>query len=108
MAAASDAVADLLTREQPDAIFALNDLMAVAATHAVTRAGLRVPEDVAVVGYDDMEYAAFHNPPLTSVRLPYRAMGEAAMQWLAEAIHGRAAAPLRRTFAPELIVRGSS
>lgn len=106
--AAAAAAGELLERDAVDALFAVNDLLAVAAMHAAIARGKRVPEQVGVVGYDDVAYARFQNPPLSTVRLPYTQMGTAAVDWLYEAIHGREQAPLRRVFRPELVVRASS
>ncbi|MBI3974158.1 MAG: substrate-binding domain-containing protein, partial [Chloroflexi bacterium] len=71
------------------------------------RAGLRVPHDVAVVGYDDLPFAAFLEPPLTTVRLPYDAMGRAAVAWLVAAVRGRADTRLRGVYQPKLVIRES-
>lgn len=99
----------LLTQDTAvDAIVALSDVLAVGVLHALRRAGRRVPEDVAVTGYDDLSFAPYLAPPLTSVRLPYEAMGRAAAAWLVSAARGQAEAPLRRVFQPELIVREST
>jgi DNA-binding LacI/PurR family transcriptional regulator len=99
---------DAPAAERPDAVFALSDVLAVGAMHAIRRAGLRIPEDVAVVGYDDLSYVAYLDPPLTTVHLPYAEMGRASVAWLVAAARGQAGAPLRRVFRPELIVRESS
>ncbi len=100
--------AALLAEWRPDAIFALSDVIAVGVLHAVRRAGLRVPEDVAVVGYDDLSFAPFLAPPLTTIRLPYEAMGRAAIAWLVAAVRGQAETPLRALYHPELVIRESS
>ncbi|MGP4110439.1 LacI family DNA-binding transcriptional regulator [Streptomyces sp. 4N509B] len=71
------AMADLLARRPDlDAVFTGNDLMATGALRALRAAGRRVPEDVAVVGYDDLEPAGWADPPLTTVRQDVRRMGE--------------------------------
>ncbi len=99
----------LATRGQrPDAILALSDVLALGVLHAVRRAVLRVPEDVAVVGYDDLAFAPFLAPPLTTIRLPYDAMGRQAIDWLVAAVRGQADAPLRGLYRPELVVRESA
>jgi LacI family transcriptional regulator len=69
-------------QKRPTAIFAANDLMALGAIYAVQEAGLRVPEDIAVVGYDDREIASLSQPTLTSVRMPCYEMGEASAKLL--------------------------
>ena len=92
----------------PDAILAMSDVLAVGVLHALRAAGRRVPEEVAVAGFDDLSYAPYLIPALTSVRLPFEAMGAAAVAWLLSAVRGQTAEPLRRRFPPELIVRESS
>ncbi|MBA0050114.1 LacI family transcriptional regulator [Streptomyces sp. AJS327] len=85
-----------------------SDLMALGAVRAVRQRGLRVPEDVSVVGYDDSELNAFTDPPLTTIRQPVRAMANAAVHTLLEELAG---SPVHRTefvFQPELVVRGST
>jgi LacI family transcriptional regulator len=71
-----------LLASHPDitAVFALNDLMAVGAVHAVHQAGLRVPEDISVAGFNDLPIASDVTPPLTTVRLPLREMGRRALE----------------------------
>ena len=61
-----------------------------------------------IAGFDDLSYAPYLTPALTSVRLPFEAMGAAAVAWLLSAVRGQTAEPLRRRFPPELIVRQSS
>ena len=91
-----------------DAIFAHNDLSAAGAMQAVREAGRRVPEDVAVVGFDDLPLAATTEPPLTSVRQPLREMGETAARLLLAHFDG-AALPSSPTVIPTtLTVRGST
>jgi DNA-binding LacI/PurR family transcriptional regulator len=68
--------------QRPDAIFASNDLMALGAIYAIQEAGLRVPDDIAVVGYDDREIASIARPTITTVTLPCYEMGQASAQLL--------------------------
>jgi DNA-binding LacI/PurR family transcriptional regulator len=103
-----EATARLLRERRPDAIFALNDGLAMGALSAIHGAGLRIPEDLAVAGYDDLPFARFLHPALTTVRQPYDAMGHAAVAWLVDAIRNRAERPLHGVFHPELIVRNST
>jgi LacI family transcriptional regulator len=92
------------------ALFAFNDISAIGAIRALREAGLRVPEDISVVGFDDIQSAAFQNPGLTTVRQPLREMGVIA----AETLLRRIAAPERSSYPkaiviePELIVRAST
>ena len=66
--------------EKPTAIFAANDLMALGAIYAIQDAGLNVPKDIAVVGYDDRDFASFSNPTITTVCSPSFEMGQLAAQ----------------------------
>src|SRR5579875_1507454 len=92
------------------ALFAFNDVSAIGAIRALREAGLRVPQDVSVVGFDDVQSAAFQNPGLTTVRQPLRTMGMLA----AEAVVRRITAPEEHPAAkqivvdPELVVRDST
>jgi len=93
---------------QFDAVFAHNDLSAAGAMSALREAGLRVPEDVAVVGFDDIPLAAHTDPPLTTVHQPMRLMGETAARLLLSHLDG-SPLPLPPTIIPTtLIVRGST
>jgi LacI family transcriptional regulator len=82
-----DAAAELLRREpRPTALFCFNDRMAMGAYRALRRAGLRVPDDVSVVGFDNEEpIAPWLDPPLTTIRLPHYEMGRWAVQYLLNA-----------------------
>lgn len=66
----------------PDGIFCANDLMAIGAYEAIKEAGLSIPDDIAVIGYDDQEIASHLNPPLSTVLLPHREMGQWAIDQL--------------------------
>lgn len=90
------------------AVFAFDDVSAIGAIRAFRDAGLRVPEDVSVVGFDDIPNAAFHNPKLTTVRQPLRQMGEAAGRILVERLAGRDEFPDFVTIEPELVIRAST
>ncbi|MEM3553657.1 MAG: LacI family DNA-binding transcriptional regulator [Candidatus Bathyarchaeia archaeon] len=72
----------------PTAIFAANDFMAVGAMHALTQAGFKVPEDVAIVGFDDGALATVVQPPLTTVRVPRMEMGRVAAKNLLDLLRG--------------------
>lgn len=99
----------LLARKRPfTALFAYNDISAIGAIRALNEAGLRVPEDVSVVGFDDIESAAFNNPALTTVRQPLREMGEVAARTLLDRIEGNGNYPEEIAIQPELVVRQSS
>ncbi len=101
-----NAMQRLLAR-RPDAVFAASDAMAVGALRALREAGLHVPEDVAVVGFDDMPFAARTDPPLTTVRQPIHRSGELATETLIDLIQHPHSAPRRIILPTELIVRTS-
>ncbi len=92
------------------ALFAFNDISAIGAIRALREAGLRVPQDVSVVGFDDIQSAAFQNPSLTTVRQPLRTMGLLAAETLLAQIDAGAAHPATKHIHvdPELIVREST
>jgi LacI family transcriptional regulator len=76
-------------RPRPTAIFAANDSMAIGALSALREAGVAVPEEMAVVGFDDISIARYLNPPLTSVHVPIAELGERAMAKLIAALHDK-------------------
>jgi len=92
------------------AIFAFNDVTAIGSLVALREAGLRVPEDVSVLGFDDVLLAATSNPPLTTIHQPLRAMGEAAASTLLGLIRDEAAGPRPPVIMvyPRLVVREST
>jgi DNA-binding LacI/PurR family transcriptional regulator len=89
------------------ALFAFNDISAIGAIRALRESGRRVPDDVSVVGFDDIQAAAYQNPALTTVRQPLRRMGELAAQTITNRVESGTADPHPRTISvdPELIVR---
>lgn len=90
------------------ALFAFNDLSAFGAIAAIRDAGLRVPDDVSVIGFDDIQSAATHHPPLTTVRQPLTDMGALAAETVVRRIASPGPAAKVVTVDPELVVRGSS
>jgi LacI family transcriptional regulator len=101
----------LLTTRQPfTALFAFNDVSAIGAIRALREAQRRVPEDVSVVGFDDIESAAFQNPPLTTVRQPLRQMGVIAAETLLQRINAPRKMPYPKAISiePEFIVRATT
>jgi LacI family transcriptional regulator len=105
-----DAMQRLLAApERPDAVFASNDLMALGAMDSVREAGLRVPQDIALVGWDDIPSTALTSPGLTTVAMPKGDLGSAAAELLNQQIPlgGRHEA-VRRSFEAQLVVRPSS
>ncbi|QGQ18231.1 substrate-binding domain-containing protein [Cellulomonas sp. JZ18] len=100
------AVAPLLDAHRVDAVMCVNDMLALGVLLATQERGLRVPQDVALVGYDDADFAPALNPPLTTVRQPSFAMGVAAAELLLrEGDHG---GEDRVEFQPQLVVRAST
>ncbi len=92
---------------KPDAVFVANDLMAVGALRAIRQAGQRVPDDIALVGFDDSQIAAYTDPPLTTVRQPVRTLGSTAVDLLLRLLENDAQAPLRTILPTELVIRTS-
>lgn len=89
-----------------DAVFAASDLMAMTAISTLRRLGRRVPDDILVVGYDDIQLASFFHPSLSTVRQPIESAGEQLVESLLEQLAGRA--PASRQLVTELVVRESS
>lgn len=96
----------LLDHEAPQAIFAANDYLALGVIRAVEDAGLRVPDDVSVVGYDDVDAAAYFLPSLTTVQQPFESAGQAAMALLLRISKGESAEQV--SIAPHLVRRSST
>jgi LacI family transcriptional regulator len=90
------------------ALFAYNDASAIGAIRAIHEAALRVPDDISVVGFDDIESAAYHNPAITTVRQPLQKMGELAAQSLLNQIENRETYVPEITIEPEFVVRNST
>lgn len=103
------AVQQFLTQTRAfTAMVCFNDVAAIGAIRAFRDHGLRVPEDVSVVGFDDIQGAAYHNPSLTTIRQPLFSMGTMAARILLERIQGRKDTPERIAVVPELIIREST
>jgi LacI family transcriptional regulator len=104
-----DAAGRLLERE-PDltAIFAANDLSALGVMNAVAEAGRRVPDDVSVVGFDDLHLSAYTSPPLTTIRQPAVEIATLATEILIGLTRGQQAERMRHLLEPELVVRAST
>ncbi|HWR15344.1 MAG TPA: LacI family DNA-binding transcriptional regulator [Terriglobales bacterium] len=103
----------LLASGEPfTAIFAFNDVSAISAMRALSEAGLRVPEDISVIGFDDIESAAYQTLGLTTIRQPLRKMGSIAAETLIRRIEASKAElegiPIKIVVAPELVVRETS
>lgn len=101
----------ILSNKQPfTALFAFNDISAIGAIRALQEVGLRVPEDVSVLGFDDIYAAAFHNPALTTIRQPLFEMGKLAAQTLLKRLshNHNEDIPDTLTVEPQLVVRDST
>ncbi len=95
--------------DRPDGLVVSNDHLAIGLLHGLISRGVRVPEDIAVVGYDDIEFAAIATVPLTSIRQPAREMGRTAAELLLGLIAGDADGIDRHVvYQPELVVRSST
>jgi DNA-binding LacI/PurR family transcriptional regulator len=99
----------LAGRPLPDAVSAFDDVTAYGAIRAIYEAGLRVPEEIAVVGFDDLAVSAFYNPPLTTVRQPVEEISTEVCEYLLRAIENQAIQePACKVFVPQLILRKST
>ena len=105
----ADAMARILdARPDVDAVFVASDLMASGAIHVLRSAGRRIPEDVAIVGFDDSQIAATSDPPLTSVRQPIEEMGREMVRLLLEHTADPGSVPRKVILATQLVRRRSS
>jgi hypothetical protein len=92
-------------KQPPTAIFCFNDEMAMGVIHTARRRKMRIPDDLSVVGVDDIRYARYTDPPLTTVAQPMRQMGENAVRVLLDILNGGNGAPEQVTLPPTLVVR---
>jgi len=107
--AAARQIAEQPAGQRPTAVFCANDLLALGVLQEMTQRGIRVPADIAIVGYDDIEFAAAAAVPLSSVRQPREQLGRTAAQLLLEEIEDGPGHEHRHVvFQPELVVRESS
>jgi LacI family transcriptional regulator len=102
------AVQFLSLDDPPTAIFACNDQMAFGTVRTLRRRGLRVPDDISVIGFDDIAEASISYPPLTTIRQPLREMGRLAADYICRVIDGVEKGRLQMTLSTELIVRQST
>ena len=98
----------LALEEPPTAIFAFNDMMAIGALQAIRQHGLRAPEDISVVGFDDTYEASIMHPPLTTVRQPLAEMGRMAVSQLVRLLQNQRIEALHVELATRLVVREST
>jgi LacI family transcriptional regulator len=97
----------LALEDPPSAVFVSSDTVAVGAVHSAKRAGLRIPDDLALVGFDDIPMAVYQAPPLTTVRLPAYGLGWAAADLLVRLIGQERVNERTVLLEAELIVRAS-
>jgi LacI family transcriptional regulator len=98
----------LRTEEKPSAVFVCNDLMAIGALRAAHESGVHVPDDLSIVGFDDIELSAYTSPPLTTVAQPKERIGALAVDMLLERVGGKRRDPRKVVLQPELRVRAST
>ncbi|MBK5238539.1 MAG: LacI family DNA-binding transcriptional regulator [Actinomycetales bacterium] len=102
-------ILELAPEDRPDALFAANDLVAVGLLQALVMGdSVRVPEDIAIVGFDDIAFARTAIVPITSVRQPSHLMGETALSILLEEADEPGLTPRQIVFQPELVIRASA
>ncbi|MEV4414907.1 LacI family DNA-binding transcriptional regulator [Catellatospora sp. NPDC049609] len=106
---AAESICALPPAQRPTALFCANDLLALGVLQGLTVGGLRVPQDIALVGYDDIEFAGAAAVPLTSVRQPREQLGRTAAQMLLEEAENDGDHDHRHVvFQPQLVVRQST
>ena len=98
----------LARKPSPTAVFCFNDEMAIGVMQTARRRGIRVPEDLSVVGFDDIRFARYLDPPLTTVTQPMREIGEGCVRLLLEILRGNASAPESVTLQHQLTVRSTT
>ena len=98
----------LRSPQPPTAVFVCNDMMAIGALHAAHEAGIEVPRRLSVVGFDDIELAAYTSPPLTTVAQPKEAIGTGAAGLLLERLRDGRTAPRRSILPAQLHLRAST
>jgi len=99
---------ELAANPHVTAIFVANDQMALGTLRAMHEAGRRIPQDVSVVGFDDIPEAPYFTPPLTTVRQDFDEMGRRGLRLLLETMESPGGPPGRFEVAPELVVRAST
>jgi LacI family transcriptional regulator, repressor for deo operon, udp, cdd, tsx, nupC, and nupG len=95
----------LEAKQRPTAVFAISDMMAIGFMRVMHAAGLRIPDDVSVAGFDGIEFADYCEPPLTTIRQPREAMGRAATELLVRLLAGETIPPDERTLRLEVTFR---
>jgi len=98
----------LIDHPEITAILAFNDLVAIGALRICQKLGRRVPQDIEIIGSDDIPLASLMTPPLTSLHVPHRTLGVTGMQSLIQLLNGEKPDPYRIIFHPELTLRCSA
>ena len=99
----------LRARPRCTAVFTANDTMAFGALQAITESGLSVPKDIAVIGFDDLEFSSLTNPPLTTVHQPRYEMGKEAVRIVTSLLQQEASEKgVKRCYRPEIVIRRSA
>lgn len=93
--------------ELPTAVFAANDAMAIGALQVLKQRGIRVPRDISMLGFDDIKFAAYCDPPLTTIHQPRRQIGALSMQMMVDILTGRSDSLSVRELPHELVLRDS-
>jgi len=95
-------------QERPSAIFCFNDEMAFGVLQIARRWGMRVPDDVSIVGFDDIRFSRHMDPPLTTIAQPMREIGEGTVRLLLDILSGKTIGPTSVTLPHKLVVRSST
>ncbi|WP_148252946.1 LacI family DNA-binding transcriptional regulator [Aidingimonas lacisalsi] len=104
-----EAAGELATRkDRPTAIFCESDEMAIGAIQRIKQSGLSVPGDISVAGFDDIAFASYSDPPLTTISQPAEAFGREAVAMLIEVLKGKTPVPAHTVLPYELVVRAST
>ena len=93
--------------DRPTAIFCFNDIMAMSMISTFVQHGIRVPEDVSIIGYDNIELAPYFSPPLTTIHQPKRRLGKTAVEILMERVKDKKHDNRVFEMSPELVIRKS-
>jgi len=97
----------LALEDRPTAVFFANDIMAMGALHVCAQQGIKVPEEIAIIGFDDLDMSKYYSPSITTIKLPLYDMAEATAYLLLNSVYGTHF-PVKTTFYPELITRQSA
>lgn len=109
MLSGSEAMRRILEMDpRPTAVFAASDVLAFGALSEIKRVGLKVPEDISIAGFDDIEFAAFADPPLTTIHVPAREMGKQAVRVLLDMARRNDEAIAHYCFDTAVVQRGST